>query len=140
MPFTRISLPAHRIHAWQSVISATLQEALVSTFSVPEEDCFQLFEPASRGQRVINPTYLCGKKESGQDDLRSEDFLLFHITGGKPRDAAQKQALYRYLVEKLHHQLGISPADVMIVVSFTQPEDWSFSHGDMFSTAQGSIL
>ncbi len=139
MPFTRISLPAHRMDRWQAVISATLQEALVSTFSVPEEDCFQLFEPASRSQRVINPTYLCEKKDSEQDGRRSEDFLLFHITGGKPRHTAQKQAFYQNLVGQLHHKLGVSPADVMIVISFTQPEDWSFSHGEMFSITSGSI-
>lgn len=127
MPFTRISLPAHRVEPWQHKISGVLQDALVTTFSVPEDDCFQLFEPASHGQRIIHPTYL-----SGQNSPRSDDFLLFQITAGKPRNAAQKQALYRYLAEKLHAALGISPADVMVVVSFTQPEDWSFSHGEIF--------
>src|SRR5476651_855971 len=103
MPFTRISLPAHRMDEWQASISAILQNALVYTFSVPKDDC-----------------------------LRSEDFLLFHITAGKPRNSYQKQELYRHLAENLHVTLGISPADVMIVVNFTQPEDWSFSHGEMF--------
>jgi len=131
MPFTRISLPAHRMHDWQEAISAILHEALVYTFSVPKDDCFQLFEPASPGQRVIHPAYL-----AGENSVRSEDFLLFHITAGKPRNAYQKQALYRHLVENLHAAVGISPADVMVVVSFTQPEDWSFSHGEMFQITQ----
>lgn len=133
MPFTRISLPAHRLESWQGPISAILQHALVSTFAVPEDDCFQLFEPASRGQRVIHPTYL-----AGADSERSEDFLLFHITGGKPRTAQQKQALYRQLAEKLQAVAGIDPADVMVVLSFTQPQDWSFSHGEMFHLAEGA--
>ncbi|MFD3242223.1 tautomerase family protein [Rahnella perminowiae] len=133
MPFTRISLPAHRADAWQNAISATLQETLVDHFSVPAQDCFQLFEPAVRRQRVISPTYL-----AGENDRRSDDFLLFHITAGKPRNSYQKQQLFRHLAEKLHITLGISPADVMVVVSFTRPEDWSFSHGDMFSIPQGA--
>ncbi|TDS95832.1 tautomerase-like protein [Rahnella sp. BIGb0236] len=127
MPFTRISLPEHRAEIWQDQISAILQAALVHTFSVPKNDCFQLFEPVSCRQRVINPTYL-----AGENDRRSDDFLLFHITAGKPRNSYQKQELYRYLADKLHAALGISPADVMVVVSFTQPEDWSFSQGEMF--------
>ena len=130
MPFSRISLPAHRADAWQGAISAILQETLVDHFSVPKEDCFQLFEPASRGQRVINPTYL-----AGENDRRSDDFLLFHITAGKPRNGYQKQQLFRHLADKLHAALGISAADVMVVVCFTQPEDWSFSHGEMFQLA-----
>lgn len=130
MPFSRISLPAHRADAWQDAISAILQETLVDHFSVPKEDCFQLFEPASRGQRVINPTYL-----AGENDRRSDDFLLFHITAGKPRSGYQKQQLFRHLADKLHAALGISAADVMVVVCFTQPEDWSFSHGEMFQLA-----
>jgi len=127
MPFTRISLPEHRLKGWKKAISTVLQDALVTTFSVPKDDCFQLFEPASRDQRVINPTYLAGPGSS-----RSDDFLLFHITAGKPRDVAQKGALYRYLNEKLHAETGIDPANIMVVVNFTQPEDWSFSHGDVF--------
>ena len=130
MPFTRFSLPAHRMDEWQASISAILQNALVYTFSVPKDDCFQLFEPASPSQRVIHPGYL-----AGNDCLRSEDFLLFHITAGKPRNSYQKQELYRHLAENLHITLGISPTDVMIVVNFTQPEDWSFSHGEMFQIA-----
>lgn len=133
MPFSRISLPAHRADAWQDAISAILQEALVDHFCVPKDDCFQLFEPVSRHQRVINPTYL-----AGENDRRSDDFLLFHITAGKPRNGYQKQQLFHHLAEKLHLTLGISQADVMVVVSFTQPEDWSFSHGEMFRIAQGT--
>jgi phenylpyruvate tautomerase PptA (4-oxalocrotonate tautomerase family) len=135
MPFTRISLPDHRADTWQDAISAILQNTLVDHFSVPKDDCFQLFEPASRRQRVINPTYL-----AGENHHRSEDFLLFHITAGKPRNSYQKQELFRHLTEKLHVALGISPADVMVVVSFTQPEDWSFSHGEIFKLPQGVFL
>ncbi|MFU2316435.1 tautomerase family protein [Rahnella sp. PCH160] len=130
MPFTRISIPEHRLEGWQNAISTVLQDALVTTFSVPKDDCFQLFEPASRGLRVINPTYL-----AGPDSRRSDDFLLFHITAGKPRNTAQKSALYHYLNERLHTEIGINPADIMVVVNFTQPEDWSFSHGDVFHVA-----
>ena len=133
MPFSRISLPAHRAEDWQDAISAILQETLVEHFSVPQEDCFQLFEPASQRQRVFNPTYLAGK-----NGLRSEDFLLFHITAGKPRNSYQKQQLFHHLAEKLHLRLGISLADVMVVVSFTQPGGWSFGQGKMFSMPQGA--
>jgi len=127
MPITRISLPRQRLNYWQSAISSALQQALESRFNVPTGDCFQFFDCYDPEQRVIDRHYLCGA-EAG----RSEDYLLFQITAGKPRSTEQKQALYSELVELLQASIGIKAQDVMVVVSFTEPEDWSFGSGEMF--------
>ncbi|KAB7895657.1 tautomerase family protein [Rouxiella sp. S1S-2] len=127
MPITRISLPRQRLNQWQSAISSALQQALESRFNVPAGDCFQLFDCYDPELRVIDRHYLCGA-EAG----RSEDYLLFQITAGKPRSTEQKQALYSRLVELLQASIGIRAQDVMVVVSFTEPEDWSFGSGEMF--------
>jgi len=127
MPITRISLPRQRLNQWQSAISSALQQALESRFNVPAGDCFQLFDCYDPELRVIDRHYLCGA-EAG----RSEDYLLFQITAGKPRSTEQKQALYSELVELLQASIGIKAQDVMVVVSFTEPEDWSFGSGEMF--------
>ncbi|STR71220.1 tautomerase [Raoultella ornithinolytica] len=34
---------------------------------------------------------------------------------------------------RLEQSLGISPHEVMVVIGFTEPEDWSFGSGKMFS-------
>lgn len=127
MPVTRIAISEQRFDPWHAAISAALQQALEGHFSVPAGDCFQLFDCYSQGRRLVNPYYLCSA-EAG----RSDDFLLFQITAGKPRSRLQKQRFYQDLVTRLEQSLGISPHEVMVVIGFTEPEDWSFSGGKMF--------
>lgn len=126
MPFTRIALPETRLPQWQPVISQVLQYTLENTFAVPAGDCFQFFDGYKEGMRVFDAYYLCAKERP-----RSADFVFFHLTGGKPRSIEQKQAFYRTLTTELQAELNIHPNDVMIVLSFTQLEDWSFSGGEM---------
>lgn len=128
MPITRIAISAQRFAQWHARISIDLQQALEDHFSVPAGDCFQLFDCYSPRQRIVNPHYLC-RAEAG----RSDDFLLFQITAGKPRSHLQKQRFYQDLVTRLEQSLGISPHEVMVVIGFTEPEDWSFGSGKMFS-------
>ena len=130
MPITRIAISAQRFAQWHARISIDLQQALEDHFSVPAGDCFQLFDCYSPGQRIVNPHYLC-RAEAGCSD----DFLLFQITAGKPRSHLQKQRFYQDLVTRLEQSLGISPHEVMVVIGFTEPEDWSFGSGKMFSLA-----
>jgi phenylpyruvate tautomerase PptA (4-oxalocrotonate tautomerase family) len=130
MPITRIAIPERRFNAWQSKISEALQQSLESCFSVPANDCFQLFDRYGETDRVFDKHYL-----SGDESGRSEDLLVFQITAGRPRNIEQKQALYAALVERLHKSIGINPQDVMIVVTYTEPEDWSFGGGKVFHVA-----
>lgn len=115
-PITRIAISAQRFAQWHAQISIDLQQALEDHFSVPAGDCFQLFDCYSPGQRIVNPHYLC-RAETG----RSDDFLLFQITAGKPRSHLQKQRFYQDLVTRLEQSLGISPHEVMVVIGFTEP-------------------
>jgi phenylpyruvate tautomerase PptA (4-oxalocrotonate tautomerase family) len=55
--------------------------------------------------------------------------MLFAVTAGRPRSAEVKQAFYRRLVALLSESPGVRPEDVMVVISTTNPEDWSFSGG-----------
>lgn len=121
MPFTRISLLAGKPPAYIDAISATLHRALVERFEVPEDDRFQVIHQHQAGEMVFDRTYLGGP--------RSDDFILFHITTGRPRTPAVKQAFYRHLVDGLAVAPGVRPEDVMIVLSHAQVEDWSFSSG-----------
>lgn len=130
MPITRIAMARARFEPWKGAISDALQQALESRFDVPKGDCFQFFDCYDTEQRVFNRHYLCGSPEG-----RSEDFLLFQITAGKPRSNEQKQAFYGKLLDLLQQSIGIKPQDVMVVINFTEPESWSFGAGEMFQLA-----
>ncbi len=121
MPMTQIFLHDGKDPAYLRAVSDSLHRALVDSFEVPPDDRFQVIRPCRPGELVYHPTYLGGP--------RSGDFVLFHITAGKPRSLATKRAFYRKLTEHLAQAPGIGPQDVMVVIATTGAEDWSFSHG-----------
>jgi phenylpyruvate tautomerase PptA (4-oxalocrotonate tautomerase family) len=121
MPFTRISLLAGKSPDDLAAISESLHRALVESFEVPEKDRFQVFHQHQPGELIFDPTYLGGP--------RSPDFVLFHITTGKPRSLATKQRFYRRLVDCLAEAPGVRPEDVMVVIASSTFEDWSFAGG-----------
>jgi hypothetical protein len=122
MPFTRISLSKGKPTDYLAAISKALDQAMVEAFEVPPNDRFQIFHQLEPGEFVFDRTYLGGP--------RSDDFILFDVTAGKPRSLPVKQAFYRRLVALLAERPGVRPEDVMIVVTTTNGrEDWSFSNG-----------
>jgi phenylpyruvate tautomerase PptA (4-oxalocrotonate tautomerase family) len=121
MPFTRISLLQGKPPDYLSAVSDSLHKALVEAFDVPPDDRFQLIHQHAPGELVFDRAYLGGP--------RSDDFILFAVTAGRPRSAEVKQAFYRRLVALLSESAGLRPEDVMVVITTTSPEDWSFSGG-----------
>lgn len=125
MPFTRITLRQGYSEAALHQISTLFQQALVAEFDVPEQDCFQVIEMLPAGQRIFNRHYLSGG--------RSDDFVLFQVTAGRPRSRQQKQRLYHSLSAALQTEMAINPDDVMIIIQFNSTEEWSFSGGRMLA-------
>jgi phenylpyruvate tautomerase PptA (4-oxalocrotonate tautomerase family) len=123
MPFTRISLLRGKSPAYLRAVSKSLDRALTETFETPVGDRFQAFHQHEPGELVFDRDYLGGP--------RSDDFILFAISTGKPRSTAVKQSFYRRLVALLQESPGVRPEDVMVIVTMTSGEDWSFSGGDM---------
>jgi hypothetical protein len=124
MPITRISMRSGYSADDKELLSAIIQNALQRYFAVPVGDRFQLFDEYQKENRIISPNYLSRG--------RSEDYLLLEITAGKPRTANQKQALYQALAREVESKLGISPADLMVNIKFTNASDWSFSEGQIY--------
>jgi len=122
MPFTRISLLEGKSPEYLKAVSDSLQQAMVETFNVPAADRFQAFHQHRPGELVCDRNYFGGP--------RSDDFIVFSITTGKPRDTATKQAFYQRLVTLLGGSPGIRPQDVMIIVSTSTRDEWSFSNGE----------
>ncbi|WP_313653590.1 tautomerase family protein [Pantoea sp.] len=125
MPITRITLRQGYSDAALRQLSRLLQQTLVAEFDVPGQDCFQMIEMLPGVQRVFDRDYLSGG--------RSDDFVLFQITAGRPRSRRQKQQFYHSLCTALQREMGIDPDDVMIVIQFNSTEEWSFSGGRMLA-------
>jgi len=122
MPFTRISLlkgkPPHYLRA----LSDGLRQALVESFEVPPDDRFQVIDQREPGEPIFDRNYLRGP--------RSDDFVLFEITAGRPRSVETKAAFYRRLVALLAERPRARPHDVMVVVTTTARDEWSFGGGE----------
>lgn len=121
MPFTRISLRKGKPPEYLAAISESLHRALVEAFDVPPDDRFQAIHQHEPGELIFDRNYLGGP--------RSDDFVLFAITAGRPRSAETKKAFYRRLVALLAERPGMRPQDVMAIITTTSRDDWSFADG-----------
>ncbi|MBA8878707.1 tautomerase family protein [Phyllobacterium myrsinacearum] len=123
MPFARISLIEGKSDEYLKAISDNLYQAMIETFNVPVNDLFQVIHQHRPNEFIFDRNYLGGP--------RSDDFIIFAIAIGKPRDTATKKAFYERLVERLATSPGVRPEDVMIIISTSSRDEWSFSNGGM---------
>lgn len=121
MPFARISLHRGKSAEYLQALSQGLHDALVESFEVPLADRFQVIDQHEAGELIFDPGYLGGP--------RSHDFVLIAITAGRPRSTLTKQRFYQDLVTKLNLATGLDPEDVMVIVTTTEAEAWSFGGG-----------
>lgn len=122
MPFTRISLLEGKSSEYLKALSDSLHQAMVETFNVPATDRFQAIHQHRPGELIFDRNYFGGP--------RSDDFVVFSITTGKPRDTATKKTFYKRLVALLGEAPGVRPEDVMIIVTTSSRDEWSFSNGE----------
>ncbi|MBB4566451.1 tautomerase family protein [Rhizobium leucaenae] len=121
MPFTRISLLRGKSPEYLQALSDNFHRAMVETFDVPPTDRFQEIHQLEPNELIFDRTYLGGP--------RSDNYVFFQITIGKPRSTELKKAFYRRLVALLADAPGLRPEDVMINIVTTTREDWSFADG-----------
>ncbi|PSH69934.1 tautomerase family protein [Phyllobacterium brassicacearum] len=122
MPFTRISLIEGKSPEYLKAVSDGLHQAMVEAFNVPADDRFQAIHQHRPNELIFDRNYFGGP--------RSDDFIVFSITTGKPRDTATKKAFYKRLVALLGKSPGVRPEDIMIIVSTASRDEWSFSNGE----------
>ncbi|MBZ9791467.1 tautomerase family protein [Rhizobium sp. 3T7] len=121
MPFVRISLLRGKSPEYLRAVSDSIHRAMVETFNVPATDRFQAIHQHDEGELIFDRNYLAGP--------RSDDFVLFAITAGKPRSTEVRQTFFKRAAELLGQSPGIRPEDVMIVITTTSPDEWSFGDG-----------
>ncbi len=122
MPLARISLRRGKPAAYRKAILEGLYQALRETFNVPEGDRFMIATEHDTDDFVYDANYL--------GIARSDDLVIIQITVSNTRPTAQKQKLYRRIVERLAENPGLRPEDVFINLVEVLPENWSFGHGE----------
>lgn len=121
MPFSRITLLKGKKPDYLRTLSESLHQALTECFDVPPTDRFQAIHQLSAEEFVFDRHYLCGP--------RSDDFVLIAITAGRLRNFETKKAFYARLVELFATAPGIRREDVMVVITTTALDEWSFGNG-----------
>ena len=123
MPMSRISLLKGKSPDYLRALADSLHAAMVEAFNVPPTDRFQVIHQHEPHELIFDRDY------ESQGGPRSDDFVMIAITAGKPRTTETKQAFYRRLVERLAEAPGINPRDVLVVITTSLGDEWSFSGG-----------
>ena len=122
MPLTRISLRRGKSALYRTAILDSLYKAMRETFDVPEGDRFMTISEFDADDFVYGADYLGIR--------RSNDLVMIQLTVSNTRSVAQKQQLYRRIVERLAESPGLRAEDVLINLVEVLPENWSFGHGE----------
>ncbi len=122
MPLTRVSLRRGKPVAYRKAILDGLYQAMRESFDVPDGDRFMTITEHNQDDFVYGADYLGIK--------RSDDLVIIQLTVSNTRPAAQKQKLYRRIVELLGKNPGLRAQDVFINLVEVLPENWSFGNGE----------
>jgi len=122
MPLTRISMRRGKSAAYRKAILEGLYQAMRETFEVPEHDRFMTITEHDEYNFVYGADYL--------GIQRSDDLVLIQLNVSNTRSVAQKQNLYRRIVEKLTANPGLRPEDIFINLVEVLPANWSFGNGE----------
>jgi phenylpyruvate tautomerase PptA (4-oxalocrotonate tautomerase family) len=122
MPLTRVSMRRGKPAAYRKAILEGIYQAMRETFDVPEGDRFMTIAEHDEDDFVYDAKYL--------DIRRSDDLVIIQLTVSNTRPAAQKQKLYRRIVELLTKNPGLRAEDIFINLVEVLPENWSFGRGE----------
>ena len=122
MPLARISLRRGKPATYRKAILEGIYQALRDTFDVPEGDRFMILTEHDEDDFVYDADYLGIR--------RSDDLVFIQITVSNTRPTAQKQKLYRRIVERLTESPGLRAEDIFINLVEVLPENWSFGNGE----------
>ncbi|VXB01670.1 tautomerase family protein [Nocardioides sp. AX2bis] len=120
MPLVRIDLLEGRADDELRTIADVVQECLEDVFAAPPRDRYQVITEHRPGRIICEDT--------GLGLERSDGVMVVQVTQ-QGRSAAQKQALYAALAERLEQRAGVRPEDLVVSVVAAEREDWSFGLG-----------
>jgi phenylpyruvate tautomerase PptA (4-oxalocrotonate tautomerase family) len=98
------------------------QAAMVEAFGTPERDRYQLVTEHSPDEMII--------QDNGLGIERSGNTVVIHMISRRGRKTrSQKEKLYELLVRNLTRDCALDPADLVIVITENEDEDWSVGYG-----------
>jgi 4-oxalocrotonate tautomerase len=121
MPFVRVSLSQTFSDSQVAAVSQAIHESLVSAFSVPVADRFQVLTRHPAAELFYSPDYL---------GIAHGDRIVFvHITVSEGRTVEMKKTLFAAIAASVAEAAAISAADIIITLAEVKKENWSFGNG-----------
>ena len=122
MPLVRISVGEALTRERRRLLADAVYDAMRATIGIPEGDKFVVLTSHDGDELVADPHFM--------DMLRTNEFVLVHITLRRGRSTEKKQALYREIAKQFEERAQIAPDNIMIVLSENDLDDWSFGRGE----------
>lgn len=115
MPLTTISLRIGTPLEYRRAIADGIHQAMIDALGIPADDRFQIVLEHAPENMIHDPVFF--------GIARSERSVFIQIVVNQ-RPLAQKQALYRLIVENLTGTPGIRAEDIFIGVVEVARENW----------------
>ena len=121
MPIIHIHLIEGQSDSYLKKLGDTIHKTLIETWDIPADDRFHIIHEYKKDKFQIDKIMW--------DVNRSNDVILLQVISS-PRTKDMKLAFYKKLNDALAQSIQLRGDDLFINVVTSQPEDWSFAHGD----------
>jgi phenylpyruvate tautomerase PptA (4-oxalocrotonate tautomerase family) len=121
MPLVRISVPSSTTTQDIQSVSESVHRALVKYCNVPVADRFHLVQRHASDELICSPEFL--------NVRHSDHVVMVQIFFSVGRSLDAKKALYAEVASEIAAATSFATADVIINVSETTRENWSFGNG-----------
>jgi 4-oxalocrotonate tautomerase len=121
MPVTRIAIREGKTPQYKQALMDEIYEAMRETVAIKDGDRFMALTEHGENEFAYGPFL-------GID--RSDDLVQIQVFWAPGKTVDAKLAMYKRIVERLGHNPGVRPEDVLISVTETAAENWSFGNGE----------
>ena len=121
MPVTRIAIRDGKTPEYTQALMDEIYEAMRETVAIKDGDSFMAITEHGE-QEFAYGAFL------GID--RTDDLVQIQVFWAPGKAVDAKLAMYKRIVERLGANPGVRPEDVLISVTETAAENWSFGNGE----------
>ncbi len=122
MPLVRIDHVAGKPASFRAAISQGIQDAMMATFNVKEDDRFQVISEHAPGTAIVHAPSFAGIKYS-------DELTIIQITCNDTRTLDLKKALFAAIADNLAANPGLRREDIVVSLVEVKAENWSFGNG-----------
>jgi phenylpyruvate tautomerase PptA (4-oxalocrotonate tautomerase family) len=121
MPVTRIAIREGQTSEYKQALMDEIYEAMRETVAIKDGDRFMAI--TEHAEDAFAYGAFLGIE-------RSADLVQIEVFWAPGKATDDKRAMYRRILDRLGANPGARPEDVMISVTETAAENWSFGHGE----------